>query len=174
MNSTLGSVEPLAMFISYNIHIRRGSLLLARSQTPTIRCSSGKKHHHQSIFHLISTSLKIIVFKSSFFLIYRSTPLLLQYDLLQPVTANHPFEQSWPFIYLLSFIIYSLQLFTASHPFEQYDLYFRDKFGFEVNIANIANTLLFWREESGDHFHFHTLFQKWLPVRFFGIGCKLL
>ena len=34
-----------------------------------------------------------------------------------------------------------LQLFTASHPFEQYDLNFRDKFGFEVNIANIVNTL---------------------------------
>ena len=67
-----------------------------------------------------------------------------------------------------------LQLFTASHPFEQYDLYFRDKFGFEVNIANIANTLLFWREESGDHFHFQALFRKWLPLRFFGIGCKLL
>ena len=33
-----------------------------------------------------------------------------------------------------------LQLFTASHPFEQYDLNFRDKFGFEVNIANIVNT----------------------------------
>ena len=27
-----------------------------------------------------------------------------------------------------------LQLFTASHPFEQYDLKFRDKFGFEVII----------------------------------------
>ena len=98
------------------------------------------KLHHQSIFHLMSTSLKIIFFETIF------------HDL----QINSTFTTT--------IMIYC----SSSLPATRLN-----------NMMWTSETSLALRwisriSESGDHFHFHTLFRKWLPVQFFGIGWKLL
>ena len=102
------------------------------------------KLHHQSIFHLMSTSLKIIFFETIFH--------DLQINSTFTATIMIYCSSSLPATRLNNMIWTS-----------------------ETSLALRWISRILWiLSESGDHFHFHTLFRKWLPVQFFGIGSKLL
>ena len=58
-----------------------------------------------------------------------------------------------------------LQLFTASHPFEQYDLKFRDKFGFEVIIDHPRHH---W-----NHHWLHNTYHIWLVFDYWSSSSSL-
>ena len=114
---------------------RCGSLLLAWIKTSTIRCPPGFHHHHHCHHHHLRH---------------------LHHH------HHHPHHDNYHEHHRHD---HHLQLFTASHPFEQYDLKFRDKFGFEVIIDQPRHHL-------NDHW-LHNTYHIWLVFDYWSSSSSL-